>query len=186
MCTASTATAASVIARTSFFMCEPPEVQQPPPLESAMAGWGCLNGRTPDGSLQGPAPPPAPSLSPRELVHRPASPRAREGVSPGSLLSEPIDLTRWGAGAAPARRSPPRPREGSRSRTASLRDAKYQKTLPKTRFAGLVKSGTYEIASLGAAGKPRIGTVGPRQSLARAEFLPQRCFLLRPVPHPRG
>ena len=28
--------------------------------------------------------------------------------------------------------------------------------------------------------------VGLRQGFARAEFLPQRCFLLRPVPHPRG
>jgi len=31
-----------------------------------------------------------------------------------------------------------------------------------------------------------IGMVGLMQSFARAEFLPQRCFSLRPVPHPRG
>jgi hypothetical protein len=33
---------------------------------------------------------------------------------------------------------------------------------------------------------PPIGMIGLRQSFARAEFLPQRCFLLRPISHPRG
>jgi hypothetical protein len=31
-----------------------------------------------------------------------------------------------------------------------------------------------------------IGMIGLRQSFARAEFLPQPCFLLRLVPHPRA
>ena len=31
-----------------------------------------------------------------------------------------------------------------------------------------------------------IGMIGLRQGFARAEFLPQRCFLLTLVPHPRG
>src|SRR6516162_8592639 len=36
-----TATAATAIARTSFFMFEPPEFSNRHRLESAMAGWGC-------------------------------------------------------------------------------------------------------------------------------------------------